>query len=87
MKVLCTNCKYCLPCPQDVAIPRIFELYNEAHIYNSFDGGRWQYGQLLKRGQDAGRCVACGQCETLCPQNIAIIESLEVAHGAFRPEA
>ena len=87
VKVLCTNCKYCLPCPQDVAIPRIFELYNEAHIYNSFDGGRWQYGQLLKRGQDAGRCVACGQCETLCPQNIAIIESLEVAHGAFRPEA
>lgn len=85
VKVLCTECKYCLPCPEDVLIPQIFSLYNEANIFNSFDGGKWQYSNLTKKGQDAGRCVACGQCEAVCPQHIRIIETLEMAHRAFSP--
>lgn len=87
VKVLCTDCKYCLPCPQDVAIPRIFEMYNDASIYNNFSGGRWQYEHLVKRENDAGRCVACGQCEALCPQNIQISEWLDVAHRALSSDA
>jgi predicted aldo/keto reductase-like oxidoreductase len=37
----------------------------------------------MKKESDGGRCVACGQCEAVCPQNIEIIESLAKAHGAF----
>ncbi len=83
IKVLCTDCKYCLPCPQDVAIPQIFSVYNDASIYDNLPGSQWQYDNLVQKNMDAGRCVACGQCETLCPQHIKIIESLEMAHRAF----
>lgn len=84
VKILCTDCKYCLPCPEGVAIPEIFSMYNNASIYNSFPNDRWQYRNLVEKGQDASRCVACGQCEAVCPQHLKIIETLEMAHGAFR---
>lgn len=83
VKILCTDCKYCLPCPQGVAIPSIFSIFNNATIYNSFKNDRWQYDNMLKNGEDASKCVACGQCVEVCPQNIEIIEALEMAHEAF----
>ncbi len=87
VQVLCTDCKYCLPCPEDVAIPRIFSMYNDASIYNNFAGSRWFYESLVKKENDAGRCVACGQCEALCPQHIEIIDSLAKAHRAFTADS
>lgn len=83
VKVLCTDCKYCLPCPEDVDIPGVFAIYNNASIYNSFKNDRWQYADLQKKGHDGARCVACGQCESVCPQNLEIIEALAQAHRAF----
>lgn len=83
VKILCTDCKYCLPCPQNVAIPQIFAMYNNASIYNSFKNDKWQYNDLQKKGQDGAQCIACGQCESVCPQDLKIIETLELAHGAF----
>lgn len=87
VKVLCTDCRYCLPCPENVNIPRVFSIYNDASIYNNFAGSRWLYDNLIKNEKDAGRCVACGQCETLCPQHIQIIDSLSLAHRAFTADA
>lgn len=87
VKVLCTDCKYCLPCPENVNIPRVFTIYNDASIYSNFAGSRWLYDSLIKNEKDAGRCVACGQCETLCPQQIKIIDSLSLAHLAFTANA
>ena len=87
VQVPCTDCKYCLPCPENVAIPRIFSMFNDASMYNNFDGSRWMYENLLKKEEDAGRCVACGQCEAVCPQQIEIIESLRLAHSAFAADA
>lgn len=83
VQVLCTDCKYCQPCPQGVDIPRVFTMYNDASIYNNFDGSRWLYDNLIKNEHDAGRCVACEQCETLCPQHLEIIKFLDIAHKAF----
>lgn len=80
VKVLCTDCKYCLPCPEDVDIPQVFAIYNNASIYNSFKNDKWQYENLQKKGHDGARCIACGQCESVCPQNIEIIEALALAH-------
>ncbi len=87
VQVLCTDCKYCLPCPENVAIPRIFSMFNDASIYSSFDDSRWMYENLLKTDEDASRCVACGQCEAVCPQHIKIIESLQLAHRAFSADS
>ncbi|NMB01363.1 MAG: aldo/keto reductase [Firmicutes bacterium] len=83
IKVLCTDCRYCLPCPSNVAIPQVFRLYNNASMYNTFESDKAQYANLVKNEKDAGLCVACGQCESVCPQNIAIIDTLELVHRTF----
>ena len=33
----CTDCRYCLPCPQGVEIPRVFSILNHASVYNVMD--------------------------------------------------
>ncbi|HEY8391937.1 MAG TPA: aldo/keto reductase [Capillibacterium sp.] len=79
-KVPCTGYAYCLPCPREVAIPRIFALYNEAFIFDDREGAVKQYKELTAEGKDAGHCVACGACEAACPQKIAVPEMLKAAH-------
>ena len=81
----CTDCKYCLPCPNGVNIPRIFELYNEVQMYKDLDTMRRLYGWLEEEAR-ASACVECGDCEKLCPQNIEIIEWLEKAHELLGAE-
>ncbi|MCJ7695008.1 MAG: aldo/keto reductase [Anaerolineaceae bacterium] len=75
----CTKCEYCLPCPSDVAIPSIFALYNEAAMYGSAGGQRWQYANNIKPENRADNCIECGTCENVCPQKIEIIDWLKKA--------
>jgi predicted aldo/keto reductase-like oxidoreductase len=75
----CTQCKYCLPCPSGVNIPRIFEIYNEAIMYNDYKRARAFYN-WLKEEEKADSCTQCAQCEELCPQAIEIVEWLARAH-------
>ena len=81
--VLCTACRYCMPCPNVVDIPHIFDLYNEAMIYNSPEKPRKYYGDTreIKREQRADNCIKCEQCLEKCPQKIPIPELLEKAHA------
>jgi hypothetical protein len=81
----CTNCRYCQPCPNDVAIPRIFELYNDATAYGDLERGRVGYARFMKPEHRADRCVACGTCESACPQGIEIIAWLKQAHAVLAP--
>ena len=82
-KVKCTDCRYCLPCPQGVEIPRIFSIWNNAVIYNRPGEGRSQYQHLIKENKEAAQCIACGQCESVCPQNLLIIDLLKEAEAAL----
>lgn len=84
--IACTNCKYCMPCPNGVNIPRIFEIYNEAIMYNDPQTARMRYG-WLKSDERPGKCVACAQCHELCPQSIPIIEWLEKTRRFFEGDA
>lgn len=80
IQVSCTECSYCLPCPQGVSIPQVFSLYNEGHMYEVMDqSGRW-YRRLLKSNRGAPSCTACGECETKCPQKLPIVRLLQDAH-------
>jgi predicted aldo/keto reductase-like oxidoreductase len=78
--VTCTNCKYCLPCPNGVEIAAIFDYYNDAMIYDNSRGPRIQYNDLAK-DQLADNCVECFECEEKCPQGIEIVENLKKAHA------
>ncbi len=76
----CTQCEYCLPCPNGVAIPRIFSIYNEAIMYDEYGGARWAYENQINPEARADNCIECGECEAACPQNIKIIDWLAKAH-------
>lgn len=76
----CTQCEYCLPCPNGVAIPSVFSLYNDAVAYDAWGSARWAYANQFKLDSRADQCVACGECEEVCPQNIQIIDWLATAH-------
>jgi uncharacterized protein len=78
--VPCTACRYCMPCPQGVAIPDILELYNNAHIYDDSARQRLFY-TWLDEGALADRCTACGECEDACPQGIAVASWMEKAQA------
>jgi predicted aldo/keto reductase-like oxidoreductase len=81
----CTNCKYCMPCSSGVEIPDIFEMYNDAMIYEDPEEARWLYRQL-KEEQRADRCTKCGECTDVCPQEIDIPGWLEKVHTYLAPE-
>ncbi len=84
--VPCTACRYCMPCPQDVDIPRIFSIYNDASIKGDFSRAKHGYSRITDRrvsvtGKTADACVECGLCEAACPQHIPVMEKLKEAHA------
>lgn len=78
-KVGCTSCKYCMPCPNNVAIPDIFELFNNYFVYETTTASKNSYQRMIKSGVDSSNCIECGQCESVCPQNLEIIRNLKEA--------
>lgn len=67
IKVGCTGCDYCQPCPAEVKISRIFQGYDRANMFDDLEGFfasyRKHFGELA--------CVSCGACVSACPQHFA----------------
>ena len=81
MKVGCTGCRYCMPCPQGVDIPGTFSAYNRCYSEGK-SAGRYEYMMttaLRKEPSSASQCVECGKCERHCPQHISIRQELKSA--------
>lgn len=77
-KIPCTACKYCVDdCPQKINIPGIFEGYNDYKLYKNLDASKGHYSWMTGKGGKASACIACGSCESHCPQHIGIIDSLK----------
>lgn len=81
IRVNCTGCKYCMPCPNGVNIPRNLSYLNDVFMLDDVENARFQYGVLLFPEEKAGNCVECGECEEVCPQNIKIKEILKEVKG------
>jgi predicted aldo/keto reductase-like oxidoreductase len=80
--VACTACRYCMPCPNGVDIPKVFDFYNEAMIYNAPEKPRSYYKspRMFNQDQRGDKCIKCGICLEKCPQKILIPDLLEKAH-------
>jgi hypothetical protein len=76
----CTKCAYCMPCPNGVNIPRNFELYNQAAVYGNESLARNLYNYHMPEAERASACIACGECEAKCPQQIQISDWMERVH-------
>ena len=81
LKVPCTGCGYCMPCPKDVDIPGTFAAYNRCYTEGKMTGFREYLMCTLVRKNctAASNCVGCGKCEKHCPQGIQIRKELENA--------
>lgn len=81
MKVGCTACGYCLPCPANVDIPGAFRCYNAMYMENK-KSGRTDYLRstaMRHEPSSASNCVGCGKCEQHCPQALPIRKHLKEA--------
>jgi predicted aldo/keto reductase-like oxidoreductase len=74
-RVDCTDCSYCMPCPEGVNIPRNFAFYNDHHMLND-PAAKLRYQRIMSETAKASNCIRCGQCEPLCPQGIQIMDQL-----------
>ncbi len=71
----CTGCRYCMPCPGGVDIPRSFRIWNEFGKYGNEGHTKWEWSQM-KDEEKPVNCLQCGACEEQCPQHISIREDL-----------
>ena len=87
-QLYCTDCKYCLPCPQEINIPHIFDIMNNHRVYDLTDHAKEAYAEVMSgkgwvKSADATKCIECGECETKCPQKLPIIKQLKETHSTL----
>ncbi len=91
LKVACTACRYCMPCPKNVNIPGILDLYNKRNLFldnpNVVGNTSVMYNKFIV-GMKTGalECVECGKCVNKCPQHIQIPAILKEAHKLLHAE-
>ena len=77
----CTRCKYCMPCPQGIDIPRVMSsIYNERY-WGLKDAARKGYSRM--KGPKADACTECRECEEKCTQKLKISEEMAYAARSY----
>ena len=76
IKIGCTGCRYCMPCPMGVDIPDNFSIWNKLGMFGQPDAVKKQWTARFPDAEKASHCVRCGKCEAVCPQKLPIRESL-----------
>ena len=90
LKINCSTCGYCMPCPQGVNIPECLKIYNEKYLFdhkglfNQSFVDYYQYvGGIMGNSGNAGKCNGCGKCLRKCPQKLDIISELKKVKKEF----
>jgi uncharacterized protein len=84
LKVDCTACAYCMPCPSGVNIPSNFNLYNDSFLFKGGEFNGFFYNRFFTPEQRASGCTECMECIEKCPQKIDIPKALKIVHEQFR---
>lgn len=90
LKINCSTCGYCMPCPRGVNIPECLKIYNEKYLFdhkgfiNESFMDYYQYvGGIMGKAGNAGLCNGCGKCLRKCPQKLDIISELKKVKKEF----
>lgn len=90
LKINCSTCGYCMPCPQGVNIPECMKIYNEKYLFehkgfiNQSRIDYFQYvGGVMGDASNAGLCNGCGKCLRKCPQKLDIVSELKMVKKEF----
>ena len=85
--IACTGCRYCTKgCPQEIPIPDIFHVINHRKGSPEFRTLR-EYNIVTQDRGKASDCIACGQCEAICPQHLPIIDLLIQCRSSLEKQA
>jgi hypothetical protein len=76
IRVGCTGCRYCMPCPMGVDIPENFSFWNRLAMFGQVDNIRNSWNNRWDEKEKAKNCVRCGKCEKACPQKLPIRDCL-----------
>lgn len=77
-ELYCTGCGYCQPCPKEIKIPEIFEIYTTHNVYGLSEQAKEKYlAYQSTSGALSDVCINCGYCERKCPQKLKIRELLK----------
>ena len=79
----CTNCGYCVPCPEGVDIPHILRIYNDGIMYEKKEIARTDYTLWVPDENKGSLCVVCRECEEKCPQDIPISDWMSRIHEEY----
>jgi len=74
--IACTECNYCKDCPSKIRIPQLIGLYNSYLMHKTDENLGGSYGWMTNGHGKAKDCTACGICETACPQDLEIIDTI-----------
>ena len=83
LKIDCTGCAYCMPCPVGVDIPQNLNMYNDSFLFKSTESNAFLYNQFLTPEQRASSCTDCKTCVEKCPQKINIPRELGEVQKLF----
>ena len=86
LKVDCTACAYCMPCPNGVDIPTNLSIYNDVFIFGDDRMSKMRYNRFMAPEVTAANCVECGDCEELCPQGIEVSKVMKKVHERLSEE-
>ncbi len=79
-ELYCTGCNYCQPCPANIIIPKIFNMYTYHNVYGLTTVAKKELAEYKKdssKGALPEACIDCGECEVKCPQHLKIREELK----------
>ncbi len=81
----CTACHYCTDgCPMRIRIPDLFAVLNSKNVFHDGIANYYYENSLTVGGHGkASDCIACGHCESVCPQHLNIIELLKQVSEVF----
>ena len=76
IKIGCTGCRYCLPCPMGVDIPDNFSIWNRLGMFGQPQQVKQRWEAQFPDAEKAYHCIRCGKCEAVCPQQLPIRTAL-----------